>query len=123
MRWISSFARDWASSLAFVLLWVLFVGVTGAVAAQRSAAALYKDAQTAEKRLHQSETRLKNKSEWNKVAKLYRKVVLSHPQSGYCDDALYYEAEIQVGIYRRFADQSALQRALDTYLLLANGYP
>ncbi len=121
MRWISNFGR--ASSLAVVLLWALSVGATGAIAAQRSAAALYKDAQTAEKRLHQSATRLKKKSEWNKVSKLYRKVVLSHPQSGYCDDALYYEAEIQVGIYRRFADQSALQRALDTYLLLANGYP
>ena len=123
MRWISSFAR--ASSLALlaiILLAAPFVGVSEA-AAQRSAATLYKDAQTAEKRLHQSQSRLKSKTEWNNVAKAYRRVVLSHPQSGYCDDALYYEAEIHVGIYRRFGDQSALQRSLDTYLLLANGYP
>jgi N-acetylmuramoyl-L-alanine amidase len=120
MRWISSFAR--ASSLAFVVLWGAFPGA-GPVAAQKSAATLYKDAQTAEKRLHKSETRLKKKSEWNNVAKLYRKVVLTHPQSGYCDDALYLEAEVHIGTYRRFADQAALQRGLDAYLLLANGYP
>lgn len=121
MRWISSFAR--ASSLAVVTLLTLGVGAGATVAAQRSAAALYKDAQAAEKRLHQSEARLSKKSEWNNVAKLYRKVVLAHPQSGYCDDALYYEGEIEVETYRRFADQSALQRGLDTYLLLVNGYP
>lgn len=121
MRWISSFAR--ASPLAIVSLLALGVGAGDTVAAQRSAAALYKDAQQAEKRLHQSESLVSKKSEWNNVAKLYRKVVLTHPQSGYCDDALYYQAEIEVGIYRRFADQSALQRGLDTYLLLVNGYP
>jgi N-acetylmuramoyl-L-alanine amidase len=93
------------------------------VEAQRSAATLYKDAQAAEKKLHQSPTRIKKKSEWNKVAKAYRAVVVAHPQSGYSDDALYYEGEILLETYRRFEDRAARQRALDTYLLLANGYP
>ena len=118
MRWISSSAS--AAFGTMVLLWALAPGV---VVAQRSAATLYKDAQASEKKLHQSKARLKKRPEWNKVAKAYRKVVLAHPQSGYCDDALYFEAEIRLETYRRFDDRGARQRALDTYLLLANGYP
>ena len=118
MRWISSSASAALSAIA--LLGALAPGV---VEAQRSAATLYKDAQTAEKRLHQSQARLNMKSEWNKVAQAYRKVVLAHPQNGYSDDALYYEGEILLETYRRFEDRAARQRALDTYLLLANGYP
>ena len=118
MRSISSFAS--AALGTMVLLWALAPGV---VEAQRSAATLYKDAQASEKKLHQSKARLKKKSEWNNVAKAYRKVVLAHPQSGYSDDALYYEGEILLEIHRRFEDRAALQRSLDTYLLLANGYP
>lgn len=117
MRWISSSAK--ASALTVVLVGVLSPGVLEA----QSAARLYKDAQVAEKRLHRSQTRLQDKSEWYGVSNLYRKVVLAHPRSGYCDDALYYEAEILMEIYRRFDDQAALQRALDSHLLLANGYP
>ncbi len=120
MRSISSFASAALGVGIMVLLWALAPGV---VEAQRSAATLYKDAQASEKKLHQSKARLKKKSEWNNVAKAYRKVVLAHPQSGYSDDALYYESEIFLEIHRRFEDRAALQRSLDTYLLLANGYP
>ena len=118
MRSISSFAS--AALGTMVLLWALAPGV---VEAQRPAATLYKDAQASEKKLHQSKARLKKKSAWNIVSKAYRKVVLAHPQSGYSDDALYYEGEILLEIHRRFDDRAALQRSLDTYLLLANGYP
>lgn len=127
MRWISSSAKASRLRQGFGelrLLTVVLVGVLspGVLEAQ-SAARLYKDAQVAEKRLHRSQTRLQDKSEWYGVSRLYRKVVLAHPRSGYCDDALYYEAEILLEIYRRFDDQAALQRALDAHLLLANGYP
>jgi N-acetylmuramoyl-L-alanine amidase len=54
---------------------------------------------------------------------MYRSVVVSHPQSGYSDDALFYEAEIYREVHRRFDDSAALERSLDSYLLLANGYP
>ena len=121
MRWITSCART--ASLGGVVVVALFCSFPAAADAQRSASTLYKDAQSAEKRLHQSKSRLAKKSVWTSVAKLYRKVVLIHPRSGYSDDALYYEAEIYVEIFRRFDDRAALIRALDSYLLLANGYP
>ena len=120
MRWISSSAN---AALCVGIMALLGALAPGVVEAQRSAATLYKDAQAAEKSLHRSPAGLKKKSEWNKVAKAYRTVVLAHPQSGYSDDALYYEGEILLETYRRFEDRAARQRALDTYLLLANGYP
>ncbi|HSF17395.1 MAG TPA: N-acetylmuramoyl-L-alanine amidase [Vicinamibacteria bacterium] len=96
----------------------------GEAAQGSSAKALYMAAQNAEQSLHRSQELLANKSEWMRVAKLYRKVVATHPQSGYCDDALYFEAELYREVDRRFgADDAAVQRALDAYLLLANGYP
>ena len=119
MRWITSCART--ARLGVVV--ALFCSFPGTADAQRSASTLYKDAQGAEKQLHQSKSRLAKKSAWTSVAKLYRKVVLTHPRSGYSDDALYYEAEICLEIFRRFDDRAALIRALDSYLLLANGYP
>ncbi len=121
MRSITSCART--ESLGGVVLVALFWSFPGTGNAQRSASTLYKDAQSAEKRLHQSKSRLAKKSDWTSVAKLYRKVVLAHPRSGYSDDALYYEAEIYLEIFRRFDDRAALIHALDSYLLLANGYP
>ena len=120
MRSISSYARSTAR-LALVAL-----AMTCAAAqahAQRSAATLYRDAQAAEQALQRSESRRAKKSEWFKVARMYHRVVLNHPQSGYCDDALYYEAELYLEAHRRFKDRVALQRSLDAYLLLANGYP
>ena len=117
MKWISS-----SASAALGVIALVGALAPGVVEAQRSASTLYKDAQAAEKSLHKSQARLKKKSEWNKVAKAYRRVVLTYPQSGYSDDALYFEGEILLETYRRFEDRGARQRALDTYLLLANGY-
>ena len=118
MRWINSSGR---TAIAIAIL--LSVRPAASGEAQRSARTLYQDAQKAEERLHRSEALLRKRSEWLKVAKLYRGVVLKHPQSGYCDDALYYEGELYIGVYRRFDDRDALKRALDAHLLLANGYP
>ena len=118
MRWINSSGR---TAIAIAIL--LSVRPAASGGAQRSARTLYQDAQTAEERLHRSEALLRKRSEWRKVAKLYHGVVLEHPQSGYCDDALYYEGEIYIEIYRRFDDPDALKRSLDAHLLLANGYP
>jgi N-acetylmuramoyl-L-alanine amidase len=119
MRWTSSCARAVAIGAALLLPAQRAARAEG----PKQARALYDDAQASEKRLHQSEARLGKKSEWLRVARMYRNVVVQHPQSGYADDALYYEAEICLEIDRRFGDDDAAQRALDTYLLLANGYP
>lgn len=108
---------------ALVVSSALVLGVSAGAEAQ-SARELYNAAQRAEKRLHQSADRLGSKPEWVRVAKLYRQVVIEHPRSGYCDDALYFEAELYREVDRRFGgDSVAVQRALDAYLLLANGYP
>lgn len=119
MRWTSSCARAVVIGAALLVPGPRTARAEG----QKQARVLYDEAQAAEKRLHQTQARLSKKSEWLRVARMYRNVVVQHPQSGYSDDALYYEAEICLEIDRRFGDDDAAQRALDTYLLLASGYP
>jgi N-acetylmuramoyl-L-alanine amidase len=116
MRWTGSSAE----ALAFAAL--LLAG-GAAEGAETSARKIYDQARAAEERLHQSKSRLAKKSEWLKVARMYRAVVVSHPRSGYCDDALFYEAEMYREVHRKFDDAAALKRSLDAYLLLAKGYP
>jgi N-acetylmuramoyl-L-alanine amidase len=118
MRWTGSSDR-----LAIGLLAFLLTAGAGAEGAPASAKKLWEDARAAEERLHQSKSRTAKKSEWVKVARMYRSIVVSHPQSGYSDDALFYEADIYREVHRRFDDDAALERSLDTYLLLAKGYP
>jgi len=118
MRWTGSSGKS-----ALGLLALLFSTGGAAEGAQASARKLYDEAHAAETRLQGSKSRTAKKSEWVRVARMYRSVVVSHPQSGYSDDALFYEAEIYREVYRRFDDDAALERSLDSYLLLANGYP
>ncbi|MGH9322535.1 MAG: AMIN domain-containing protein, partial [Vicinamibacteria bacterium] len=122
MRWTGSSVKA-AIGVAALLLSVGGAAVKPAETSQRSARKLYDEAQAAEKRLHQSKSRLAKKTEWLAVARRYRNVVVKYPQSGYCDDSLFYEAEIYREIHRRFDDERANERALDAYLLLAKGYP
>jgi hypothetical protein len=114
MRWTASFVEIGA---------VLLLLGSGVEAASKSARRMYDEARAAEERLHQSKSRAAKKNEWVSVARMYRQVVVSNPQSGYCDDALFYEAELYREVYLRFDDDAALERALDAYLLLADGYP
>ena len=118
MRWIVS-----SASFAVGLLTLLLSAGAEAAEAPASPRRLWDEARTAEERLHQSKSKTAKKSEWVKVARMYRSIVVSYPQSGYCDDALFYEADIYREVHRRFDDDSALERSLDTYLLLAKGYP
>ena len=118
MRWTGSSDRSALGLLA------LLISMGGAAeGAQASARKLYDDAQAAETRLQQSKAKTAKKSEWVRVARMYRSVVVSHPQSGYSDDALFFEGEIYREVYRRFDDEEALDRSLDCYLQLATGYP
>jgi N-acetylmuramoyl-L-alanine amidase len=102
---------------------LLALGPFSAAFAAKPAGVLFNEAQEAEKRLQKSPARLKKQSEWTKVARMYRQVVVAHPQSGYSDDSLYFEAELYLEIDRRFKDDAALERALDCYLQVAEGYP
>ncbi len=105
------------------ILALLFLAGGAAGGADGSARRSYDEARAAEERLHKSKSRTGNKNEWVKVARMYRSVVVRYPQSGYCDDALFYEAELYREVHRRFSDAAALERSLDSYLLLAKGYP
>ena len=118
MRWTGSSGRS-----VLGLLVLLFSAGGAAEGAQASARKLYDEAHAAETSLQRSKAKTAKKSEWVRVARRYRSVVVSHPQSGYSDDALFYEAEIYREVHRRFDDDAALERSLDAYLQLANGYP
>jgi N-acetylmuramoyl-L-alanine amidase len=118
MRWTGSSVKS-----ALGLLALLLSAGGAAEGAQSSARKLYDEAHAAETRLQQSKSRTAKKAEWLRVARMYRSVVVEHPQSGYCDDALFYEAEIYREVHQRFDDEGALDRSLDAYLLLASGYP
>jgi N-acetylmuramoyl-L-alanine amidase len=102
---------------------VLAAGLLSSASGAKPAGALFDEAQEAEKRLQKSASRLKKKSEWIKVARMYRQVVVEYPKSGYSDDSLYFEAELYHEIDRRFRDEAAIARSLDAYLQLAEGYP
>ncbi len=124
MKSTSSCIREFVRvGLALAIVSIVSMGSASETVAQRSAAALYQDAKAAEEKLQRSKAMLGKKSAWLKVAKSYRQVVIDYPQSGYCDDALYYEAEIYLEVHSRFKDAASLRRALDTYKLLADGYP
>ena len=124
MRWIDSSANR---TLTFAVVFVIVLSIVGAspatVAAQKSARSLYEEALAAEKKLASSKNLQAKKDVWLTVARQYHRVVLTHPRSGYCDDALYREGELYRKAGSRFRDRDATRRALDAYLLLVNGYP
>lgn len=117
-RWIVSFARRAG------LLVALAIGVPGSLAsAPPSARALFDKARIEEAKLESSRKLRVNPRAWWDVARRYRSVVIADPKSGYCDDALFREAEVYREIDRRFMDRKAVQRSLATHQLLIQGYP
>jgi len=108
---------------AALVLAALLAAPAARAAAPLSARALYEQARLAEKNLTASKKLRPNPRAWWELARRYHQVVIFHPASGYADDALYYEAEIYREIDRRFGDRKAAQRAVSTYLRLAEGYP
>ena len=57
------------------------------------------------------------------VAKAFRKVYLTSPASGYCDDSLLVEAEMYRKAAARFESEKRRADALKTYRFLAREYP
>ena len=88
-----------------------------------SAKELYEAARRAEVRLRGSPRDMGARDQWRAVGRKYRRVVLSYPRSGYCDDALYYEGGVYRDAAERFGDRGMAVRAADAYRLLAQGYP
>ncbi len=124
MRWIDNSARHTLIIAVVLLIVVSVVGALPATAtAEKSAGSLYDEAVAAEKKLASSKSLQGQKDVWLRVARRYHQVVLTHPRSGYCDDALYREGELYRKAGSRFRDRDATRRALDAYLLLVDGYP
>ena len=127
MRWIdNSVSHTLTVAVVFVIVLSLVGASPATVAAEKSAKSartLYEEALAAEKKLASSKNLQAKKDVWLTVARQYHKVVLTHPRSGYCDDALYREGELYRKAGSRFRDRDATRRALDAYLLLVNGYP
>ena len=122
MKLTGSFARS-RSVVAAGLLSLIVFGVSYDADAAKSARALYNEAVRAEDQLNKSKKLRSDKNSWLKVARQYRLVVLNHPRSGYCDDALWHEGEIYKEVDKRFGSRDAARRSLDAYILLVDGYP
>ncbi len=123
-RWTNnSVSRPLLLAGGTVLLFSLGAPAVPAQAAQKSVQTLYEEALAAEKRLDSSKDLQAKKDSWLKVARQYHLVVLNHPRSGYCDDALYQEGRLYQKAGVRFRDRDAIRRALDAYHLILNGYP
>jgi N-acetylmuramoyl-L-alanine amidase len=121
MRWTGNYVNKPAFVVALGAL--LLTGFPSIGVSAQSARALYQEAVNAEKQLEKSKKLQADKSIWYKVARRYHKVVLTHPQSGYCDDALWFEGELYRRADEKFREREAVVRALDAYHLLVNGYP
>jgi N-acetylmuramoyl-L-alanine amidase len=84
---------------------------------------LYTEAQSALVRLKASPTRLARRAEWERVALAFRKVVLSYPRSGYCDNALLAAGDLYREMSRRFKTPRDAVEAIRNYNLLVAEYP
>jgi len=94
----------------------------GTVRAQ-TAQQLFEAARGAETELRESAAKRGQQSACIRAAKKYRAVVLSYPQSGYCDDALFFEGSLYRDAAERFSDQGLAKSAMDAFALLTRGYP
>ncbi len=82
----------------------------------RKAAQLYEDLQS----VPEPELGLR---QYQLVANSLRKVHLTDPSSGYCDDSLLRLAEVYRKMAERFGDEQYRDRASETYAFLAREYP
>jgi N-acetylmuramoyl-L-alanine amidase len=89
----------------------------------RPDAALYRDAQAAEKSLRSSPRRLAKSTEWEAVVLRYRKVVARYPRSGYCDNALFAVGNLYRDMARRFKVSAYRDDAVTAYRALVASYP
>ncbi|MGH9463479.1 MAG: N-acetylmuramoyl-L-alanine amidase [Vicinamibacteria bacterium] len=123
MRWTDNFGSRTLPLAGGAVLLLSLGAPPAAVGAQKSAQTLYEEALTAEKMLFSSKDLQDKKDSWLKVARQYHLVVLNHPRSGYCDDALFHEGELYRKAGVRFGDREAMRRGLDAYHLILEGYP
>ncbi len=139
MKWISipgsvmttgpySIARARHLVLGFACL--LAMGPSGAsVSAQApSAKDLYQAAQASDREARAAMAETSDRSDAalslvRAAMRAYKAVVLQHPTSGYCDDALWYGAQLGTDAFARFALERDRQAAIALLKLLQSEYP
>ena len=107
---------------ASLSVFVLAADLVGA-APRRPDAALYREAQSAEKALRGSPRHQARRAEWEKVVLLYRRVVARYPRSGYCDNALLAVGNLYREIAGRFRAPHYRGDAVAAYRMLVEEYP
>ncbi|GMV23347.1 MAG: hypothetical protein AMXMBFR57_32960 [Acidimicrobiia bacterium] len=108
-------SRHWLmAALAAVLLWSV-----PASADAQTAAVLYQRAQTQEASARKSGTL----SALRSAATAYENVVRRHPRSGYCDDALWYGAELARYTWEKHGQAADKATAERLYTWLRKEYP
>jgi N-acetylmuramoyl-L-alanine amidase len=94
-----------------------------AVAAARPDRTLFQDARSEHQKLRGSKRLGARRTEWERVALRYRRVVAKYPQSAYCDDALLAAGDL----YRQMAVRFRISRynddAVQAYRMLVAEYP
>ena len=116
--------RDHVKATLALALAVLFFAVSASSASKREAAAqhyrraaqLYEDLQA----VPEPELRLR---QYQLVVSALRKVHLTDPSSGYCDDSLLRLGEVYSKMAERFGEDSYRKRSIETYEFLAREYP
>ena len=111
------------ATLALALA-VLFFAVSAKSASKREAAAQQyrKAAQLYEDLLAVPAPELRLR-QYQLVVNALRKVHLTDPSSGYCDDSLLRLGEVYHKMAERFGEQQYRDRAIETYKFLAREYP
>jgi N-acetylmuramoyl-L-alanine amidase len=94
-----------------------------AAAAARPDRTLFQDARSDHQKLQASKRTASRRTEWERVALRYRRVVAKYPQSAYCDDALLAAGDL----YRKMAVRFRVSRynddAVQAYRMLVAEYP
>jgi N-acetylmuramoyl-L-alanine amidase len=90
---------------------------------ERPDRALYEDARKAEATLKANRRLQERRSEWDKVALKYRRVVQSYPQSPYCDNALLAAGDLYRDMAGRFGAARYADDAVSAYRALVDDYP
>jgi len=116
-----------AAACALALAWWL-VPAPGEAAPQAGAKDLYEAAQVRERAIRAALDASPpepppTRDAMRQVVAAYRQVVLRHPTSGYCDNALWMAARLSADTFVRHGDERDRKDALQLLMSLASEYP
>ena len=108
---------------ALLVLGLLAAAPAAGPAAVRPDRALYLEARAADQKLHASKVLSARRTEWERVALRYKRVVAKYPQSGYCDDALLAAGDLYRAMAVQFKTPRYNDDAVAAYKMLVSEYP